>query len=246
MDKGLYLLMSGAKESMLSQARVANNLANASTTGFRADLQSFRAMPSQGEGYQSRVFVQTERPGYNFSEGGLITTGNSMDIAVKGKGWIAVQRPDGSEGYTRAGDLKINQNGLLENSRGFQILGNGGPIAIPPVEKMQIGADGTITIIPLGAPKTAVQVLDRIKLVNPESVNIKKGVDGLFENMDGTIEPADSSVNLITETLEGSNVNAISELTDMIALSRQFELKVKFMKNFKDLGDKTDALMRIA
>ena len=246
MDKGVYLLMSGARESMLAQARVANNLANASTTGFRADLHNFRSMPAIGDGHQSRVFVQSERPGYNFSEGGLISTGNSLDVAVKGEGWIAVQRPDGSEAYTRAGDLRINRNGLLENGRGFQVIGDNGPIAVPPIEKMQIGRDGTITILPLGAPKTAVQILDRIKLVNPVANTLQKGVDGLFENINGFAEPADASVNLITETLEGSNVNAISELTDMIALQRQFELKVKFMKNFKELGDRTDSLMRVS
>jgi len=246
MDKGVYLLMSGARESMLAQARVANNLANVSTTGFRADLQSFRSMPSIGDGHQSRVFVQSERPGYNFSEGGLITTGNPLDVAIKGDGWIAVQRPDGSEAYTRAGDLKINVNGIVENGSGYQILGNNGPIAVPPAEKLQIGKDGTITIVPLGAPKTAVQVLDRIKLVNPVANTLKKGVDGLFENINGIVEPADASVNLVNEALEGSNVNAISELTDMIALSRQFEMKVKFMKTFKELGDRTDSLMRVS
>ncbi|MCP3675745.1 MAG: flagellar basal body rod protein FlgF [Gammaproteobacteria bacterium] len=246
MDKGVYLLMSGAKEDMLSQARVANNLANASTTGFRADLQSFRAMPSIGEGHQSRVFVQTEKPGYNLGEGSLVTTGNSLDVAVKGEGWIAVQRPDGNEAFTRAGDLRINANGLLENGRGNLVIGNNGPIAIPPIEKMQIGKDGTITIVPLGAPKTAVQILDRIKLVNPEPINIKKGADGIFDTVDGIPEPADASVNLITETLEGSNVSAVTELTDMIALSRQFEMKIKFMKEFKELGDKADNLLRVS
>ena len=246
MDKGVYLLASGASESMLSQARVANNLANASTTGFRADLQNFRSMPSIGDGLQSRVFVQTERPGYNLGEGSLMTTGNPLDIAVKGEGWITVQRPDGSEAYTRAGDLRITVNGQLENGHGFQIMGDNGPISVPPVEKIQIGADGTITILPIGAPKTAVQVLDRIKLVNPPSMDLQKGIDGLFEDRNGVIAQADGSVKIETETLEGSNVNAISELTDMIALSRQFEMKIKFMNNFKDLGDKTDALMRMS
>ena len=246
MDKGVYLLMSGASESMLAQARVANNLANASTTGFRADLHNFRSMQSIGDGLDSRVFVQSERPGYNLSEGGLITTGNPLDVAIKGKGWLVVQRPDGSEGFTRAGDLRVNTNGQLENSRGFQIMGDNGPIAVPPVEKIQIGKDGTITILPLGAPKTAVVALDRLKLVNPPAASIRKGEDGLFEMIDGSIQTADGSVSVVNEALEGSNVNAISELTDMIALSRQFELKVKFMKTFKELGDRTDSLMRVS
>jgi flagellar basal-body rod protein FlgF len=246
MDKGVYLLMSGARESMFAQARVANNLANASTTGFRADLHNFRSMASVGDGHESRVFVQSERPGYDLSEGGLMTTGNDLDIAVKGEGWITVQRPDGTEAFTRAGDLRVNVNGLLENSRGFQIMGDNGPIAVPPVEKIQVGPDGTITILPVGAPKTALVILDRIKLVKPAAADVQKGTDGLFEMISGEPEIADGSVSLVTGALEGSNVNAISELTDMIALSRQFELKVKFMKNFKDLGDKTDQLMKVS
>ena len=203
-------------------------------------------MPSIGEGLNSRVFVQSERPGYDLSEGGLMTTGNDLDIAVKGEGWITVQRPDGSEAFTRAGDLRVNVNGLLENGRGFQVMGDNGPIAVPPVEKIQVGPDGTITILPVGAPKTALVILDRIKLVNPAAADVQKGTDGLFEMISGDIKIADGSVSLVTGALEGSNVNAISELTDMIALSRQFELKVKFMKNFKDLGDKTDQLMRVS
>jgi len=228
---------------MLAQARVANNLANSSTVGFRADLQNFRSMPSIGDGLQSRVFIQSERPGYNLTEGGLITTGNPLDIAIKGEGWLSVQRPDGSEAYTREGNLKINSSGQLVNGSGYQVLGDGGPISVPPVEKIQIGVDGTITILPVGAPKNALAILDRLKLVNPQSSDIRKGVDGLFERIDGNSDPADASVKIVTETLEGSNVSAINELTDMIALSRQFEMKVKFMKNFEDLGNQTDRLL---
>jgi len=245
MDKGVYLLMTGARESMFAQARVANNLANASTTGFRADLQNFRSIPAIGDGHETRTFVQSERPGYNLNEGGLMTTGNPLDVAIKGEGWIAVERTNGGEAYTRAGDLRINANGLLETGRGFQVLGNNGPIAVPPVQKMEIGRDGTITILPIGAPETAVVTLDRIKLVKPEAATLSKGPDGLFDN-GGFAVPADASVNLISETLEGSNVNAINELTDMIALSRQFEIKIKFMNTFKELGDRTDSLMRVS
>jgi len=243
MDKGVYLLMSGAREDMLAQTRVANNLANASTVGFRADLQNFRSMPSIGDGLDSRVFIQSERPGYDFTEGGLITTGNPLDVAIKGEGWLSVQRPDGSEAYTRAGNLNINSSGQLVNASGYQVLGDNGPISVPPVEKIQIGVDGTITILPVGAPKNALAILDRLKLVNPQSSEIRKAADGLFERIDGNSDPADASVKIVTETLEGSNVNAITELTDMISLSRQFEMKVKFMKNFEDLGNQTDRLL---
>ena len=246
MDKGLYILMSGAKETMLSQARVANNLANAKTTGFRADLQNYRAMQAVGPGFETRVFTQSERPGYNFNEGSLISTGNPLDIAIRGDGFIAIQRPDGSEAYTRAGDLQIDTNGFLMTSSGHQVIGNGGPIVIPPVERMSITADGTISILPLGAPETALENLDRIKLVRPDYAEVRKGTDGLFEGLDGQTYPADASVTLVTETIEGSNVNAINELTDMIALSRQFEMKIKFMDTFKTLGERADSLMRVS
>lgn len=245
MDKGLYILMSGAKEAMLSQARVANNLANAKTTGFRADLQNYRAMQAVGPGLESRVFTQSERPGYNFNEGSLLSTGNPLDVAIRGDGFIAVQRPDGSEAYTRAGDLQIDTNGFLTTSSGYQVLGDNGAIVIPPVERMSITADGTISILPLGAPETALENLDRLKLVKPDYSEVQKGTDGLFEGRDGQTYPADASVTLVTETIESSNVNAINELTDMIALSRQFEMKVKFMDNFKTLGERADALMRV-
>jgi len=245
MDKGLYILMSGAKEAMLSQARVANNLANAKTTGFRADLQNYRAMQAIGPGLETRVFTQSERPGYNFNEGALLSTGNPLDVAIKGDGFIAVQRPDGTEAYTRAGDLQIDTNGFLTTSTGYQVLGNSGAIVIPPVERMSITADGTISILPLGATETAIENLDRVKLVKPDYAEVQKGTDGLFEGRDGQIYPADASVTLVTETIEGSNVNAINELTDMIALSRQFEMKVKFMNNLKTLGERADTLMRI-
>ncbi len=245
MDKGLYILMSGAKETMLSQARVANNLANAKTTGFRADLANFRAMQAVGPGLDSRVFTQSERPGYNYNEGSLISTGNPLDVAIRGDGFIAVQRPDGTEAYTRAGDLQIDTNGFLITSSGRQVLGDGGAIVIPPVERLSITPDGNISIIPLGAPETALENLDRIKLVKPEYDQLRKGPDGLFEGINGQLFPADASVTLITETIEGSNVNAISELTDMIALSRQFEMKVKFMENLKQISEQTDSLMRL-
>ena len=134
MDRLLYVAMTGASQTMLAQAANSHNLANASTTGFRADLSAFRAMPVFGPGAPSRVYAMAERPGVDMSYGTLVSTGNDLDLAVKGDGWIAVQGPDGREGYTRAGDLRISTSGLLVNGAGHLVLGENGPIAIPPAE----------------------------------------------------------------------------------------------------------------
>ncbi len=246
MDKLVYLAMSGAKQTMLAQTKSANNLANVNTTGFRADLQHARAMPVFGDGYPSRVFALQERPGYRFEGGSMINTGNDFDVAIKGKGWIAVVGADGQEAYTRRGDLKINANGLLENGAGKLILGNGGPIAFPPFDKVDIGNDGTISIRPKGAAANERVVLDRIKLVNPDNGDLEKNRDGLFVRKDGNIEPPDAEINISTGTLEGSNVNAIEELVEMISLSRQFELQVKMMQTAEQNDQSLERLLQFS
>ncbi|NVJ60371.1 MAG: flagellar basal-body rod protein FlgF [Gammaproteobacteria bacterium] len=246
MDKMVYLAMTGAKENMLAQAKSANNLANVSTLGFKADLQQARAMQAFGDGLPSRVFSMSERPGYRFDAGTIMTTGNDFDVALTEKGWIAVQGPTGSESYTRRGDLKINANGLLENGAGHLVLGNGGPIAIPPFEKIDIGNDGTITIRPQGGAANETLILDRIKLVNPNNADLTKNEFGLFERKDGGIEPPDAAISLTSGALEGSNVNAIEEMVNMISLSRQFELQVKMMKTAEQNDQSLEQLVRVS
>ncbi len=229
MDNLVYIAMSGAKQTMVAQAQVANNLANAKTLGFRADLEQFRAMPVYGDGQPSRAFALSERPGYNFDMGTVVSTGNDFDFSIRGEGWISVIGDNGTEAYTRRGDLKINANGLLENGAGKLILGNGGPIAFPPFDKVEIARDGTISIRPKGAPSTDVTVLDRIKLVKPNVEDLMKNEEGLFIRKDGQIEIPNAEVTIESGSLESSNVNSIGELTKMISLSRQFEMQVKMM-----------------
>ena len=176
MDHALFLAMSGAKQNMQALQLRANNLANASTTGFRADLAQARAMQDYGEGLPSRVFSMTERPGYNFTQGSVITTGRDLDVTVEGDGWIAVQDKTGKEGLTRNGNLKVDQNGLLTNAQGHVVLGdNGAPITLPiPVSKIEIGHDGSISVQPQGAPANELKVVDRIKLVRPDDKDLFK------------------------------------------------------------------------
>ena len=234
MDKLLYVAMTGAREALTSQTNHANNLANVSTTGFKADFNQFRAMAVYGETHPSRVYAMNERPGTDMSQGSFITTSRDLDVAIKGEGWLAVQMPDGEEAYTRAGDLKRDVDGTLTTGSGLPVIGNGGPIVLPEYETIEIGMDGTISIRGLGEEALAITQIDRLKLVNPGNENLVKKADGLFHLREGGEADFDAGVQIVHGMLESSNVNAVGELTEVIAASRLFELNVKMMKTAKD------------
>lgn len=246
MDRMLYIAMSGAKQTMLAQAATSNNLANVSTTGFKADFNTFRSMPVFGEGLPTRAYAMTERPGVDLSSGTLVHTGRELDVAVHGKGWIAVQAPDGSEAYTRSGHMNVTANGQLVTHDGLPVIGDNGPIAIPPSQKIEIAADGTISVQGQGQAANALNQVGRIKLVNPGDENMLKGNDGLFRSGDGIPAPADANVQLLAGTLESSNVNAVEEMVNMMNLQRQFELQVKMMRTAEQLSESSSQLLRLA
>ena len=246
MDRSLYIAMNGAKQTLLAQTANANNLANTQTTGFKSDLEQFRSMPVFGPGYPSRVYAMTERPGTNLAPGAIQTTGRNLDVAINGEGWIAVQGQNGKEAYTRAGNLKLTPEGLLQTGTGLSILGNNGPIAIPPADKLDIGLDGTISIIPLGGNAANTAVIDRIKLVKPTLDNLEKQQDGLLYLKQGTQSEASADVSLVQGALEGSNVNAISAMVEMIELARNFELQTKAMKQTNENSGVSAKLMQMA
>ena len=248
MDRALFLAMSGAKQDMQALQLRANNLANVSTTGFRADLEQARAMQAYGEGLPTRVFNMTERPGYSFAQGPTITTGRDLDVAIKGDGWFSVLDPAGQEGYSRVGNLNVDETGLLQNGHGELILSQrGAPIFIPlPVSKIEIGSDGTVSVLPQGAPPEAMEEVDRIKLVRPKNDELYKDKSGLFKSIDpGAVFDEDASVTLLTGALEGSNVNAISEMTGLIELQRHFEMQVKLMKTAEEMDKSSESLLRM-
>lgn len=223
----------------------ANNLANAKTTGFKADLAQARSMQAFGEGLPSRVFSMTERSSQNFDSGALLNTGRDLDIAVSGEGWFAVQSQDGSEAYTRSGHLILTEDGTLQTNAGELVIGEGGPIVLPlPVQNIEISKDGTILVQPEGALVTEQEEVGRIKFVNPDVRLIQKGSDGLFRRKDGQDEVADINVKMQSGMLESSNVSAISEMTDMIALQRQFEMQLKLMKTAEEVDSSSDSLLR--
>jgi flagellar basal-body rod protein FlgF len=252
MDKMLYIAMSGAKQNMHGVALHANNLANAKTIGFKSDFEQARSMQAFGEGLPTRVFSMTERAGQNMSGGGLITTSRDLDIAIQGKGWLAVEDSNGQEAYTREGNLKVTPEGMLVTARGNPVVGDGGPIILPiPFEKVEIGQDGSIVVRPQGAPANFLEVVDRIKLVeSPDDHVMEKGKDALFRapldefGQCGYCELS-PNVKIIKGALEASNVNPVHEMTAMLSLQKQFEMQSKLMKQAETLDQKSDTLMRV-
>lgn len=247
MDKAIYLAMSAGQNIMSAQAVHANNLANVNTSGFQADFAQARSMGLYyGDGHATRAYAMTENPGTNFSRGSLINTGRDLDMAVEGDGWIAVQSPDGSEAYTRSGSLKVDPQGQLLTGNNLPVLGEGGPIAIPPFDSLTLGADGTITIQPQGQSAEVLATVDRIKLVRPDYQQLSKGQDGLVRRQDGLPEIPEASLRLQSGFLESSNVNPVNELTQITALARQFEVNVKMMKVMEENSGAAAQVLRSA
>jgi flagellar basal-body rod protein FlgF len=231
MDRMIYLAMSGAKQALLQQSTVAHNLANLTTNGFRAETSVFRAVPVVGAGAPTRAFVVDSTPGADFTPGVIQNTGRDLDVAVQGKGWIAVQAADGGEAYTRSGSLQINANGVVQTRTGNAVLGDGGPLSIPGDTLVTIAGDGTVSTVPTGNRPAANSVVGRIKLVNPPEGTLERGNDGLFRVRGGAQAPADANVRLASGALETSNVNAVDAMVSMISLARQFDMQMKMLQN---------------
>jgi flagellar basal-body rod protein FlgF len=246
MDRLLYVAMGGASEMLEAQAVISHNLANASTTGFRADLHAFSSYLVQGPGYDTRVSVVGEQLGFDPRSGALQETGRALDVAIHGPGYLAVQAADGTEAYTRAGNLRVNPDGVLETAAGRPVLGDGGPVTLPPFTQVGIGPDGTVSVVPEGlGPEALVQVA-RLRLVNPAHEDLAKGPDGLLRLHDGGQAPPDASVRISGGTLESSNVSAAEALVEMIQVSRAFEMQVRLMNTADDTDSALQQLLRPA
>jgi flagellar basal-body rod protein FlgF len=246
MDRVVFVVASGAKQLMNAQAVNAHNLANVNTVGFQADLANFRTQVLDGPGYESRAYALGEDAGPSFEKGSIQSTGRTLDVAVNGDGWIAVQAPDGSEGYTRAGNLRVNINGQLLTASGHPVMGESGPIVIPEFEDLEIGSDGTISIRPVGQQPNTLAEVGRIKLVAPSQDQVVKGQDGLLRMRNGSVEPASTGITLVSGALESSNVNSVEALVDMIGLARQFEMSVTIMQTAKEMDEQTSQLMQLS
>jgi flagellar basal-body rod protein FlgF len=245
MDRMLYVSMTGAKQILEAQGIVANNIANVSTGGFRADLHSFASQQIPGQGFPTRINAYNGGAGVNVESGPVSQTGRDLDVAINGPGWLAVQAPDGTEAYTRAGDLRLTPEGMLVTATGLPVLGDGGPVSLPPADQIAVGTDGTISIVPQGLGPQSASAVARLKLVNPPGTQLVKGPDGLIRTKDGQPAPADAAVKVVGGALEGSNVNAARALVEMIELQRLFDMQVKLMDTADQNAQTAQRLLQV-
>ncbi|WP_404299416.1 flagellar basal body rod protein FlgF [Halomonas sp.] len=248
MDRILYTAMSGAKQTMDQQSVVSHNLANVDTAGFRTQLHAMRAVPVQGEAiHATRVSVAASTPGSDFSPGNMTTTGRELDVAVQGKGWIAVQAQDGTEAYTRRGDLQVDGDGILLIT-GKPVIGDGGPIIVPLGAELSVGTDGTLSAIAEGQGPEALVDVGRIKLVDPGEAGLVRGDDGLFRAApnaegEGVALPQAEEMRLVSGVLEGSNVSAIDAMVSMIDVARRYEMQMKVISTADENAQRANNLL---
>lgn len=243
MDRLIYTAMTGASQIVAQQATVAHNLANVSTSGFRAQIDAFRAAPIPGEGLATRTLVQDDSVAADFTPGVVQQTGRELDMAIQGPGWFAVQGSDGTEAYTRNGALRISENGLLQTQRGQLVLGDGGPITIPPDSRLMVGADGTLSFLLPGVVPAVPEIIGRIKLVNPPVDQLVRGDDGLFRTLGAAPAEADDQVVMLAGALEASNVSVVDAMVRMISLGRQFDTQMALLKNADGNASKADQIL---
>jgi flagellar basal-body rod protein FlgF len=238
--KLLYTALSGAEQSQTAMNIRANNLANVNTNGFKADIDRAVAYKIEGAGYETRYLSQSAESGTNFTAGELEKTGRSLDIAIQGEGYIAVQTPGGAEAYTRAGSMTLDSEGRA-SINGNAVVADGAQLTFPEYQSIEIGSDGTVTAIPLGGG-AQVQV-GQIKLIKPEAGSMVKGQDGFLHLKTGGVGNQAEDVALVSGFLEGSNVNAVTELVSSMMVNRQFELQIKMMKTADTLAQKGNQLI---
>lgn len=245
MDRLIHTSLSAMRGAMARQTTIANNLANANTTGFRAEFATTRALWLRGGAFGGRAPASEEVVNADMKAGAFTQTGRDLDVALQGDAMLAVQADDGTEAYTRRGDLMIAQSGLLTTGDGVPVLSEQGPMTLPPADKVQIDNDGRVWIIPEGGDAKQLQEIGRLKLVTPSGSNIVKGIDGQFRVRDGGALPTDPDARLSSGALEQSNVNVTDSLVQMIEASRAWETQIKLLTTAKDLDSASADLMRL-
>ncbi|MDT8760639.1 flagellar basal-body rod protein FlgF [Sphingomonas psychrotolerans] len=245
MDRLVYTAMSGLRSQMAAQSTIANNIANASTIGFRAERVDFDRLVLRGQGLETRQLAAEEVNDIDRRAGTIVQTARPLDVAVTSDSWIAVQAADGSEAYTRRGDLSVAASGVLETGDGFPVMGSGGPITVPPHQSISIAEDGTVSIVPLGGDPTQPQAIDRIKLASPAGSQTAKGLDNLLHVKGGGVLPEDLDGKLASGSLEQSNVNLTQALVDMIENQRSYEVQASLLKEAKTMDESAASLMRM-
>jgi flagellar basal-body rod protein FlgF len=245
MDRLIYTSLTAMRGSMARQTATANNLANAQTPGFRAEISEAQSLWLRGEGANTRAFANENVIAADMRSGTITHSGRDLDVALAGDAMLTVQAPDGDESYTRRGDLQISANGLLTTGDGHPVQGSAGPITLPPYDSVAIDAEGRIHIVPAGGDAAQPQEIDRLRLVTPAGSDIVKGLDGLFRVKGGGILPDDPDARVITRSIEGSNVNATTALVEMIEASRSWDTQLKLIGDARDLDAATTDLMQL-
>lgn len=245
MDRLAYTSLSALRGAMARQAATANNLANVNTVGFRGEMAAARAVWLRGDTHEARAFSSEEVSGADMRAGTISETGRELDVAIEGDAFLTVQAPNGDEAYTRRGDLKLNETGLLTTGDGNPVLGEQGPITLPPADKVKIEADGAVWIVPTGGDPKSPQLVDRLKLASPVGSDVAKGIDGLFRVRDGGVLPSDPTGRLVSGSLEGSNVEATKALVDMIEASRAWDTQLKLINTAREMDGSGADLMRL-
>lgn len=245
MDRLIYTAYSGMSDSVLRQRVIASNMANAQTVGFRAEMLNSQPVTLKGTGLEARAMSEGEVRGASMKQGTMTTTGNPLDVAVSGKVMLAVQADDGSEAYTRRGDLSIDPTGVLVNGDGRPVVGDGGPVTVPLGSKVSIGPDGSVLVADPATPNDPPQAVARLKLASTEGSQIEKGLDGLFRVVGGGVLPADEEAKLDVGTLEQSNVDPTAILVEMVESQRLFDMRTKLVATAREVDERSASLMRL-
>ncbi|MFN3388309.1 MAG: flagellar basal body rod protein FlgF [Allosphingosinicella sp.] len=245
MDRLVHTSLSALRGAMARQTATANNLANANTTGFRAEISSAQSLWLRGAGFEARAQSSQEVLAADMQQGAVSETGRDLDIALEGDALLAVQARNGDEAYTRRGDLKLTDSGLMTTGDGHPVLGEGGPITLPPVDSMRIDRDGAIWIVPAGGDPNVSQQVDRLKLATPAGSQVLKGTDGLFRVPNDGILPADPQARVTPRSLEGSNVQVTTALIDMIEAGRAWDTQLKLISTANEIDTSAADLMRL-
>lgn len=245
MDRLLYTALAAMRGSMARQTATANNVANANTPGFRADLAERQSLWLRGSGVDSRVTSSDEVLAADMRAGSVMATGRPLDIAMGGDALLVVQTNSGEEGYTRRGDLQLSDSGLLTTGDGHPVIGTSGPVTLPPADSIAINAEGRISIVPAGGDPTRPQEIGQLRLVSPQGTDVVKGLDGLFRVRGGGALPDDPDARVTGGHLESSNVNATAALVDMIEASRSWDTQLKLISDARDNDAASADLMRL-
>lgn len=246
MDRLIFTAYSGMTGSHMRERVIASNMANAQTIGFRAETLNFTPMTLKGPSLEARAMTSGEVRGSSMKQGSLVQTGNPLDLAMTGKTMLTVQAEDGDEAYTRRGDLSLSPTGVLQNGDGRPVIGDAGPITVPPGGKVSIGPDGTVLSANPATPEAPPLVVGRIKLASPQGSKIAKGLDGLFRVEGGGVLPADAEARVMTGTLEQSNVDPTQVLVEMVEAQRLFDIRTKVIATARDLDEGGASLMRLS